>query len=415
LTFDQTYRKIKVMKVMKAFKFRLKTNSTVGVKLASIAGSNRFVWNWALANQKARLEKKEYTQNYAGLCKSLVELKHDEEKVWLNNCPSQTLQQTLKNLERAIKDAFNIKSPKKFPVFKKKGLNDSFRYPQGVRVEGRKIFLPKIGLVPFFKSREIIGTIKNTTISRKGKHWFVAIQTEYEVDKPAQQSTSIVGIDVGITKFATLSDGTVYKPLNSFKKLSDTLAKAQRRLARKKKHSQNFKKQKQRINQIHTRIANARLDYLHKTSTTISKNHAAVVMEDLKVANMSKSAAGSIENPGKNVAAKSGLNKSILDQGWHTFRQFLSYKLDWLGGELIVVNPKYTSQKCGVCGYTSSENRTSQANFVCEACGYAANADINAAHNILAAGHAVLACESNCASGRKQEPLGLGNLVPACA
>src|SRR5437762_13150274 len=120
----------KTMKILQAFKFRIKTNSTVGGTLASIAGSNRFVWNWALAHQKKRLENKEYTENYACLCKSLVALKEQEDRLWLNDSPSQTLQQTLKNLDRAIKDAFNKKSPKKFPQFKKKGQHDSFRYPQ---------------------------------------------------------------------------------------------------------------------------------------------------------------------------------------------------------------------------------------------------------------------------------------------
>ena len=152
------------MKIMRAFKFRLKTNSSLAAKLASIAGSNRFIWNWALANQKQRLEKKEYTQNYASLCGSLLVIKNEEATAWLNDCPSQTLQQSLKNLDKALKDAFNKKSPKKFPQFKKRGQGDSFRYPQGIKVGGNRVFLPKIGWVSFFKSREIIGQIKNATV-----------------------------------------------------------------------------------------------------------------------------------------------------------------------------------------------------------------------------------------------------------
>src|SRR5271156_2822750 len=210
--------KIKVMKIMQAFKFRLKTNSSIAAKLASIAGCNRFVWNWALANQKQRLEKKAYTQNYASLCASLLTLKKDEATAWLNDCPSQTLQQSLKNLERALKDAFNKKSPKKFPQFKKKGQRDSFRYPQGIKVIGNRVFLPKIGLVPFFKSQEIIGTVKNATVSKNGEHWFIAIQTEIDGIKPVHPSRSIVGVDLGVKKFATLSDGRVYESKNSFKK-----------------------------------------------------------------------------------------------------------------------------------------------------------------------------------------------------
>lgn len=135
------------VKTLQASKFRIKTNGAVSARLASIAGSNRFVWNWALANQRKRLEEKQYTENYASMCKSLVELKEVEETIWLSECPSQRLQQTLKNLDRGIKDAFNKKSLKRFPQFKKKGHHDSFRYPQGVKIDGNKVFFPKIGWV----------------------------------------------------------------------------------------------------------------------------------------------------------------------------------------------------------------------------------------------------------------------------
>jgi len=378
------------MKMLKAFKFRLKTNSTTSVKLASIAGSNRFIWNWALAMQKKRLENKEYTQNYASLCSALLDIKNDEATAWLKDCPSQTLQQSLKNLERALKDAFNKKSPKKFPQFKKKGQHDSFRYPQGIKVSDNRVFLPKIGWVGYYKSREIIGTIKNATVSKKGEHWFVSIQTEIEAEKPVHRAKSAIGVDLGVKKFATLSDGRVYEAKNSFKKRQSRLVKLQQELSKKKIGSSNFRKLKKRINKLHTKIANIRQDYLHQVSTDISKNHALVVLEDLKVANMSKSASGTLAEPGKMVAAKSGLNRSILDQGWHSFKSMLSYKLDHLGGELLLVDPRYTSQKCSSCGHTEKENRLSQAQFACMRCGFRENADINAAKNVLAAGHAVL-------------------------
>jgi len=385
------------MKIMQAFKFRLKANSSVAAKLAQIAGSNRFVWNWALAEQKKRLEHKQYTQNYAGLCTSLVVLKRAEETSWLNDSHSQTLQQTLKNLDRAIKDAFSKKSPKKFPQFKKKGQHDSFRYPQGIKVRDDEAFLPKVGWVKFFKSREIEGVIKNATVSKKGGHWFVSVQTEREVKKECHPSRSAIGVDLGVKKFATLSDGRIYQAKNSFKQKAQRLAKLQQRLSKKKRGSNNFKKLKNRITKLHIKIANIRQDYLHQVSTDISKNHALVVLEDLKVANMSKSASGTLENPGKNVAAKSGLNRSILDQGWHSFKSFLGYKLERLSGELLLVDPRYTSQQCSACGHTEEENRKSQAGFLCVRCGHRENADINAAKNILAAGHAVLSLKPEAA------------------
>lgn len=375
-----------------AFKFKLKTNPKIENCLARFAGSTRFVWNKALAFQKERLDKKEYVLPYNDLAGILVQWKEADETKWLSESPSQPLQQTLKNLDKALRDAFNKKSPKRFPRFKKKGQSDSFRYPQGIKLDGSRVFLPKIGWVGFFKSREIQGTLKNATVSKRGQHWFVSVQTEQEVAIKPHPSKSMVGVDVGITRFATVSDGSVYKPLNSFKKLSIRLAKEQRALSRKIRGSNNSKKQKKKIARMHIKIADARLDYLHKTSTTLSKNHACVVLEDLKVANMSRSAKGTLEKPGKNVKAKSGLNRSILDQGWHAFRMLLKYKLEWSGGELVLIDPKYTSQTCSKCGHASPENRTTQARFCCTACGHTENADLQAARNILAAGHAVLAC-----------------------
>ena len=252
------------------------------------------------------------------------------------------------------------------------------------------MFLPKVGWVGFFKSRDITGAIKNTTVSKKGEHWFMSIQTEIESVKPVHSAKSAIGVDLGVKKLATLSDGRVYEAKNSFRKRQGRLSKLQQRLSKKNKGSSNFKKLKKRINRLHRKIANVREDYLHQVSTDISKNHALVVLEDLKVANMSKSASGTLEEPGKMVAAKSGLNRSILDQGWHRFKNMLSYKLDHLGGELLLVDARYTSQKCSSCGHIEKDNRMSQSQFACLQCGFKENADINAARNILAAGHAVL-------------------------
>ncbi|HFO1783386.1 TPA: RNA-guided endonuclease InsQ/TnpB family protein [Escherichia coli] len=145
------------------------------------------------------------------------------------------------------------------------------------------------------------------------------------------------------------------------------------------------------MQRLHSRIANIRRDYLHKVTTTVSKNHAMIVIEDLKVSNMSKSAAGTVSQPGRHVRAKSGLNRSILDQGWYEMRRQLEYKQLWRGGHVEAVNPAYTSQRCSCCGHTEKANRRTQSKFECKACGYAENADVNAARNILAAWHAQMA------------------------
>lgn len=143
-----------------------------------------------------------------------------------------------------------------------------------------------------------------------------------------------------------------------------------------------------------------------ETTTSISKNHAIVCIEDLQVRNMSKSAAGSSDSPGRNVKAKSGLNKSILDQGWFEFRRQLEYKQSWLGGDVLAVPAHNTSRTCPICGHISAHNRQTQAKFECEECGYKANADLVGAINILERGHRLLACGELVRLGLsvKQEP-----------
>jgi putative transposase len=159
-----------------------------------------------------------------------------------------------------------------------------------------------------------------------------------------------------------------------------------------------------------------RSDFLHKLSTGISENQARVYVEGLQIKNMSASARGTVEDPGRNIKAKSGLNKSILDQGWYEFKRQLDYKLSWSGGILIEVNPRRTSQTCSCCGHTAKENRVSQDVFRCQVCGHEENADINrsvaelgeanAAKNILTVGQTGMACQANRISGRQQEPAG---------
>ena len=178
----------------------------------------------------------------------------------------------------------------------------------------------------------------------------------------------------------------VYGGVHSFKVHQQALARAQRKLSRKIKFSKNWIKQKRKVQIIHARIAHVRRNHLHQISTEICKNHAMIFIEDLKVVNMSRSAKGSREKPGKNVCAKSGLNRSILDQGWSELRRQLEYKSSWRGGYVIAVSPRYTSQCCSACGYRDQENRKTQAAFACLSCGLTLNADINAARNILAAG-----------------------------
>ncbi len=382
------------MILRKAFKYRLKTRTSDDLLMKQFAGCCRFVWNRALALQKERLDAGERILGYNKMALLLPSWKTDHP--FLNEAPSQALQQVLMNLDRAIKDAFDPKQPEKhFPTFKKKFVSrDSFRYPQGFRIEGPRVFLPKLGWINFRRSRPVEGTPRNITVSRKGSRWFVSIQTESEVAEPVHPSKSMVGIDRGVTRFATLSDGTFHEPLHAFRKMEMKLAREQRKLARKTTRSNNWQKQKERITRLHIRTADMRNDYLHKLSTTISKSHAVVVLEDLKVKDMSASR-GTSSAPGKNVKQKTRLNKSILDQGWGNFRLYLEYKQAQRGGWVLCVNPAYTSQTCSGCGHVHPGNRKNQSDFVCLSCGLAINADLNAAINISRAGHARLACQAN--------------------
>lgn len=383
------------MKRLQGYRFRLEPKHKHFDHLNQALGANRFVWNKLLAMNLFRLANKMPLLWYNEMAWFVSLWKQSDEYAFLKLAPSQSLQQTAKTLDRAFKDAFDKNQPnKRIPNFKRLGKNEAgIKYPQGITLDqGNSVVkLPKLGWVKYRNSREIEGVVKNVTISRKSGKYSVSIQTEREVNDPIHPADTAIGIDLGVIQFATLSDGRVIAPKNSFKQLSQKLAREQRKLKKKVKFSANWNKQKQKITRLHSRIAQVRYDFLHQTSATISKNHAMIVMEDLKVSNMSRSAKGTPESPGNNVVQKSGLNRSILDQGWGEFRRQLEYKQMWLGGWLITVNPKHTSQTCSECGHVAKENRKTQEHFHCVACGHENNADVNAAQNILKRGFEILA------------------------
>lgn len=372
------------MLIRKGFKYKLKAQPSIHQQFVRYAGACRFVWNKILALNEGRYLAGVPRLSYADSTRLLTLWKQSEEYGWLNNVHSQVLQQCLKDLDRAYTNLYAGRAEP--PTYRKKFLSDAFRYPQGFRVEGNRVYLPKIGMVRFWKSRDIDGSIKNVTVSRTGKHWFVAFQVEMDLPEPVHASSTAVGIDLGIATFAAFSDGTLLPPLNALRTHERKLARAQQALARKQKFSQNWKKQKARITTLHTRIANCRHDFLHQLSTETSNNYAVICLENLQVKNMSKSANGTVDERGRQVAQKSGLNKATLDQGWGMFRRMLEYQQQWRGGEVIAVNPRYTSQEWPVGGHMSAQNRPQQSLFCCVQCGYGCHADIVAATNTLARG-----------------------------
>lgn len=392
---------------MQAYKFQLRPKAEQENLMRRFAGCCRFLWNKALALEKETYENEGQRLGFFLLCKALRDWKKEDDTSFLSEAHSQILQQALKDLDKAYKNFFAKRA--NFPRFKRKGVHDAFRYPQGFKLDevNSRIFLPKIGWVRYRNSRRAEGTPKQVTVSLSAGKWYVSIQTEREVPNPVHPSQSAVGIDMGVARFATFSDGNFIKPPHSFRKHEKKLAALQRKLSKRTKFSSNWQKLKKRIQRLHRKIADVRNDFLHKTTTTVCKNHAVVVIEDLQVRNMSRSASGTVDAPGRNVRAKAGLNKSILDQGWFEFRRQLAYKLTWLGGTLFVIPPQYTSQTCSQCGCVDRQNRPTQAKFKCTACGFELNADHNAALNILAAGHAVSACGAGRAQApaMKQEPV----------
>ena len=377
------------MIIHKAFKFEIMPNGEQIRKMKQFSGCSRFVYNRALAYQNEQYETdKSFKISYTKLANLLPEWK--KELPWLKDCHSQVLQQSLKDLESAFKNFFAKRSD--FPKFKCKGGKESFRFPQSFKLEqqNNRIYLPKVGWVRYRNSRNVLGAVKNVTVSQKCDKWYVSIQTEFEVESQKPNGGEI-GIDMGIVRFATLSNGEYFEPINAFKTHKDKLAKLQRRLKNKTRFSKNWQKLNAKIAKLHHRIANIRKDYLHQISSTISKNHAIVYVENLKVSNMSRSAKSNTDQPGKNVKQKSGLNRAILDQPWYEFRWQLDYKLLWNGGHLIPVPPQNTSRCCPACGHTTKENRLTQADFECVECGYKNNADAVGAINILKRGQEVLA------------------------
>ena len=384
------------MIVRQGFKFQLDTNESQSARLRVLCGHSRFVWNQALRKCNEALDTDgEYVPRYETMTAWITQWKRDDDTAFLREAYTDNLQQKLKDLDAAWQRYFKKVDGAQRPRFKKKGKSrDSIRFVnfnKYCQLDNRRVKLPGgLGWIRFRKSRDIPGTIKNCTVGFEGGNWFISFQTEREIETPEHPATSMVGVDVGVARLLTLSDGSFVEPVGAFKENQQKLARAQRDLARKQKFSANWHKQKAKVNRLHTRIANIRRDFLNKASTRISKNHAMVMIEDLKVSNMSRSAKGDRANPGVNVKAKSGLNRSILDQGWYEFRRQLTYKQTFRGGDVLAVPPQYTSQRCPACQHVSADNRPSQARFRCTSCGYRANADHVGAVNVLAAGQALL-------------------------
>jgi len=344
------------------------------------------------------------------MCKWLTTWRDAPATSWLAHGPVHPQQLVLRRLDEAYKRFFAKSGGR--PAFKRRGEEPGIRFPDPLQLtldnaDGR-IKLPTPGWLRLRLSQQVQGAVRNVSITRegsgKGERWFASIQIELSGTIEALDVAPTLGIDLGLAAFAATSEGDLVEPLKALARQQVRLRRYQRAVSRKFKGSANRKKAVWRLGALHRRIAHQRSDWLHKLSTDLAERHAVVALEDLRIKNMSASARGTAAQPGKNVAAKTGLNRGILDAAWGEFARQLTYKAQWRGGRVILVSPAYTSRNCRCCAHECAENRKSQSLFACVACGHTENADVHAAKNILArgierwreealaAGHAASAC-----------------------
>jgi putative transposase len=370
--------------MLKAQKVRLYPNKEQQQIISSQIGGARYVYNRALALRKFAYTKFGLKIGKFALINHITKLKKREKTSWLKEIDSQAIQQSIANMDKAYQHFFKGGG---YPRFKSRHHSrQSYQYPQRVKIEGNKVFLPKVGWVKCKGLRkEFVGKIKTVTVSYEAYQYHASILVDAEEKEIAPNTNGkFVGLDVGVSLVVADSNGNQIKPLDLMRELKKLRTRAQQ-LSRKKKGSNNRAKAKAKIAKQNLRIANMRKDFLHKLSTQYSENQT-VVVEDLKIKNMTSKTKGTVEKPSRNASAKRGLNRVITQQSWGLFFELLEYKLSERGGQLIKVDPRYTSQECNECGHISKENRKSQDKFVCTACGHSANADVNASKNILARG-----------------------------
>lgn len=303
------------------------------------------------------------------LIKQLPDLKDIN---WISDVPAQSLQAVVERMDSAYQSFFKGGG---FPRWAKKDQYNSILF-KTVRRTRKGFVLPKLGEVKIFKDQEPKGEFKTAIITKQQNDYFICIACEVESENlyPTDKN-QVVGLDMGITRFLTDSNGQFIDNPKHFKQYERKLRIEQRSLARKKKGSKSRDRQKERLQKLYSKIANVRRDFLHKISTEYIRANSVLVCEDLRIQNMIK-----FDNLGKHIS----------DVSWYTFFSMLKYKSELYEKEFLQVDPKYTSQKCSSCGHIAKENRLTQSKFNCVSCGHRENADLNAAKNILSQGMALV-------------------------
>jgi putative transposase len=358
---------------MKSIKVRLELNNEKRSLAAQHAGTARYAYNWGLERSQQAYQALGKRPTAVDLHKEWVVFKNTE-ATWAQSVSKCAPQEAFRHLNTAYQRSFKMKHVR-FPKFKKKGQRDSFYLEGSIHLKGNRIKLPQFGWV---KCSEALPTgilVKNVTVSRQAHHWFVSFKIPYSktVQKPEKQP--IIGVDLGIKTLATFSDGQVVANLRPYRQQKRKLRLAQRQASKKyikgKKNpnqSKNYQKAQAKVAKIHSKIAWIRKDTLHQVTTQLAKNHSEVVIEDLNVKGMSRN---------------HKLSSAILDGGFYEFRRQLTYKCDWYGSKLTVVDRFYPSSKtCSGCQKVKKELSLKERTYCCEHCGLEMDRDLNAAINL---------------------------------
>jgi putative transposase len=370
----------------KAYKFRLYPTKKQEQKLFWTLTRCRELYNAALAERKEAYRMAGKSISYYEQKRDLVEIKAVLRPEY-QGIHSQVAQDVLLRLKRAFDTFFRrVKNGEEpgYPRFQGRNRYNSFTYPQGgySLTHDNRVCLSKIGSIKITLHRKMEGTVKTCTIKYEAGQWYAVFSCEGKQPEPLPVVEREVGIDLGVTHFAALSDGTFIESPRYYRTAQKRLEKLQQALSRKKRGSHRREKARKAVAKAHRKIAHQRRDFHHKQAKQLVSEHQTIVFEELEITNISKRAKPKQdEETGQylpnGAAAKSGLNKSILDAGWGQFQQIVSHKAACAGRDVLKVNPRYTSQVCSQCG-TVRKKTLEERWHSCE-CGAELDRDTNAA------------------------------------
>jgi putative transposase len=353
----------------KTYRYRLRPTPAQEATFRQYAGARRWVFNWALARRRRHFQATRKSLSVTELCAELTLLKRQPETAWLRECNAQSLQQAIRDLDKAFVAFFARRS--RFPRFRSKKRDRlSFRIPQSLRLDGDTLIVPKLGPVRLVLHRPLEGAMKSATFKQDPTGaWYVTLVVHFalpDTPLPPPDSERTVGVDVGLHDLAVLSDGRRFPAPRHYRRAERKLRRLQRHLSRCQRGSENREQARRKVARQHQRVANQRSDFLHKLSSSLVREHNAVVIEDLNV---------------KGVA-KTKLAKSVHDAGWATLRFQLSYKARWQRKHLAVVGRFFPSSRlCQACGASNDDLTLGDRIWTC-GCGAVHDRDLNAAQNI---------------------------------